>query len=237
MQKVTAEIGITTGITIMAKPIKRKLKSVHDPKMGSTSATVQRKQGSTKPAATPAASPKPKRAPKAKPAADLTAADKDFNNKRRKVLKDRKEGSKAGVTKRDASAQLAERLKAHDAAVAKAEKTASLQKTLQEKRKAVQNVNLKARQNATDANIKARNEARLKYMKAKKPVLKDGKVVTPKVTAPVYTPKKPKLKPMPRLENGKITYKPKVKHAPAAEDKAAGKQAAKTRKKSGPKAA
>jgi len=218
----------------MAKPIKRKLKSVHDPKMGSTSATVQRKQG-TKAPATPAASPKPKRAPKANK--DLTAADKDFNKKRRNVLEERKNGQKAGVTKKDASAQLAERLKAHDAAVAKAEKTASLQKTLQEKRKAVQNVNLKARQNATDANIKARNEARLKYMKAKKPVLKDGKVVTPKVTAPVYTPKKPKLKPMPRLENGKITYKPKVKHAPAAEDKAAGKQAAKTRKKSGPKAA
>lgn len=221
----------------MAKPIKRKLKTVHDPKMGSTSATVARKQGSAKPAAAPAASPKPKRAPKAKPAADLTAADKEFNNKRRKVLEERKNGQKASVTKKDASAQLAERLKAHEAAVAKAEKTAGLQKTLQEKRKTVQNQNLKARQATTDANIKARNEARIKYLKAKKPMLKDGKVVTPKPAAPVYTPKKPKLKPMPRIENGKITYKPKVKHAAAAEDKAAGKQAAKTRKKSGPKAA
>ena len=219
----------------MAKPIKRKLKSVHDPKMGSTSATVKRKT-----AAAPAApaTPKPKRAPKAKPAAkDLTAADKDFNNKRRKVLADRKDGQKAGVTKKDASAQLAERLKAHEAALSKAVKTAALQKTLQDKRKGVQNQNLKLRQAATDANIKARGAARIQYMKAKKPVLKDGKVVVPKIEAPVYTPKKPKLKPMPRLENGKITFKPKVKHAPAAEDKTAGKAAAKTRKKSGPKAA
>lgn len=218
----------------MAKPIKRKLKSVHDPKMGSTSATVKRKT-----AAAPAdpATPKPKRTPKAQPAADITAADKDFNNKRRKVLADRKDGQKAGVTKKDASAQLAERLKAHDAAVAKAVKTAGLQKTLQEKRKGVQNQNLKLRQAATDANIKARGAARIQYMKAKKPVLKDGKVVVPKIEAPVYTPKKPKLKPMPRLENGKITFKPKVKHAPAAEDKTAAKQAAKTRRKSGPKAA
>lgn len=221
----------------MAKPIKRKLKTVHDPKMGSTSATVARKQGSAKPAAAPAASPKPKRAPKAKPAADLTAADKDFNNKRRKVLEERKNGQKASVTKKDASAQLAERLKAHEAAVAKAEKTAGLQKTLQEKRKTVQNQNLKARQATTDANIKARNEARIKYLKAKKPMLKDGKVVTPKPAAPVYTPKKPKLKPMPRIENGKITYKPKPKKVASAEDKKAGKEAAKTRKKSGPKAA
>lgn len=219
----------------MAKPIKRKLKSVHDPKMGSTSATVQRKKNTAAAPAAPA-TPKPKRAPKAKPA-DITAADKDFNNKRRKVLADRKDGQKAGVTKKDASAQLAERLKAHDAAVAKAVKTAGLQKTLQEKRKTVQNQNLKLRQAATDANIKARGAARIQYMKAKKPVLKDGKVVVPKIEAPVYTPKKPKLKPMPRLENGKITFKPKVKHAPAAEDKTAAKQAAKTRKKSGPKAA
>lgn len=222
----------------MAKPIKRKLKSVHDPKMGSTSATVARKQSTKKPATAspaPTASQKPKRAPKTNK--DLTAADKDFNKKRRNVLEERKNGQKAGVTKRDASAQLAERLKAHEAAVAKAEKTAGLQKTLQEKRKVVQNQNLKARQAATDANIKARGEARIKYLKAKKPVLKDGKVVTPKITAPVYTPKKAKLKPMPRIENGKITYKPRVKHAPAAEDKAAAKQAAKTRKKSGPKAA
>ena len=218
----------------MAKPIKRKLKSVHDPKMGSTSATVKRKT-----AAAPAApaTPKPKRTTKAKPAADITAADKDFNNKRRKVLADRKDGQKAGVTKKDASAQLAERLKAHEAALSKAVKTAALQKTLQDKRKGVQNQNLKLRQAATDANIKARGAARIQYMKAKKPVLKDGKVVVPKIEAPVYTPKKPKLKPMPRLENGKITFKPKVKHAPAAEDKAAGKAAAKTRKKSGPKAA
>lgn len=218
----------------MAKPIKRKLKSVHDPKMGSTSATVKRKT-----AAAPAApaTPKPKRTTKAKPAADITAADKDFNNKRRKVLADRKDGQKAGVTKKDASAQLAERLKAHEAALSKAVKTAALQKTLQDKRKGVQNQNLKLRQAATDANIKARGAARIQYMKAKKPVLKDGKVVVPKIEAPVYTPKKPKLKPMPRLENGKITFKPKVKHAPAAEDKTAAKQAAKTRKKSGPKAA
>ena len=219
----------------MAKPIKRKLKSVHDPKMGSTSATVKRKT-----AAAPAApaTTKPKRAPKAKPAAkDLTAADKDFNKKRRNVLEERKNGQKAGVTKRDASAQLAERLKAHEAALSKAEKTAALQKTLQDKRKVVQNQNLKLRQAATDANIKARGAARIQYMKAKKPVLKDGKVVVPKIEAPVYTPKKPKLKPMPRLENGKITFKPKVKHAPAAEDKTAAKQAAKTRRKSGPKAA
>ena len=84
----------------MAKPIKRKLKSVHDPKMGSTSAAVSRKKNTAAAPAAPAApaTPKPKRTTKAKPAADITAADKDFNNKRRKVLADRKDGQKAGVT-------------------------------------------------------------------------------------------------------------------------------------------
>lgn len=234
----------------MAKPIKRKLKSVHDPKMGSTSAAVQRKKpAGTKAAAKPAAKPATRKPaakaaakPAAKPAArksskDLTAADKKFNSTRARVLKDRKEGTKARGTKKPAGAQLAERLKTHAAAVEAAQKTAATNKLLQEKRKVVQNKNLKARQAATDANVKARGAARIKYIKAKKPVLKDGKIVTPKVAAPKYTPKKAKLAPMPRLVNGKIVTKPRVKKAADPDVKKGAKVGAKTRARGGAKAA
>lgn len=235
----------------MAKPIKRKLKSVHDPKMGSTSAAVQRKQpakaAGTKPATrkpatkaaaskTPATKPATRRAA-TKSTKDLTAADKKFNAARARVLKDRKEGTKARGTKKPAGAQLAERLKTHAAAVEAAQKTAAVNKLLQEKRKVVQNKNLKARQAATDANIKARGAARIKYIKAKKPVLKDGKIVTPKVAAPKYTPKKAKLAPMPRLVNGKIVTKPRVKKAADPDVKKGAKVGAKTRARGGAKAA
>ena len=217
------------------KRIKRKLKTVKDPKMTSHSAGVTRKGAGA--AAAPAAAPVKKTRTKKAPAAELHPADKDFNKKRRTHLEGQKAGAKAGVVKKDAKTQLAERIKAHGETVARAQKTAELQKTLQAKRKTVQSDNLKIRQKTADANLKARTDARLQYIKAKKPMIKDGKVVTPKIDAPVYTPKKPTLKPMPRLEAGKITFKPKVPKAPKAEDKAAGKLAAKTRKKAGAKAA
>lgn len=67
--------------------------------------------------------------------------------------------------------------------------------------------------------------------KARKPTVKDGKLVTPKVQPKAVTLVKPKLKPLPRLKGGKQTTAKAVKHTGTAAQKVAGKKAAKTKKK------
>ena len=216
--------------------IKRKLKTVHDPKMGSTSAGVQRKTG-TKTAAT--TSTGVKKAPVKKTGTKkLDAADKDFNNKRRKVLKDRADGSKAKAKGGDIRAQFNARKASHAEKVKKLEAAYKLHQQLQEKRKDVQLSNLKGKQKVTDANLKARFGARLAYAKARKPVLKDGKITLATAKKPVYTPKKFDAKPMPRIgANGKIITTAKPKKAADPDKKAGAKRGAKTKDKGGAKAA
>ena len=216
--------------------IKRKLKTVYDPKMGSTSAGVKRKTG-TKPAAT--TSTGTKKAPVKKTGTKkLDGADKDFNNKRRKILKDRAEGSKAKAKGGDIRAQFNARKDAHAEKVKKLEAAYKLHQQLQEKRKDVQLSNLKGKQKVTDANLKARFGARLAYAKARKPVLKDGKITLAAAKKPVYTPKKFDAKPMPRIgANGKIVTTARPKKAADPDKKAGAKRGAKTKDKGGAKAA
>jgi hypothetical protein len=214
--------------------IKRKLKTVHDPKMGSTSAGVQRKTGTKKTGTKKTAT----NAPVKRTTKKLDAADKDFNNKRRKVLKDRAEGSKAKAKGGDIRAQFNARKDAHAEKVKKLEAAYKLHQQLQEKRKDVQLSNLKGKQKVTDANLKARFGARLAYAKARKPVLKDGKITLATAKKPVYTPKKFAAKPMPRIgANGKIVTTAKPKKAADPDKKAGAKRGAKTKDKGGAKAA
>lgn len=236
----------------------RKLKSVYDPKMTSTSAKAARKAAATR---APASSRAPKvtrpttgkilrpagkkvtaapagRKVTAAPAAgkkQVHPADKKFDNQRRQVLADRRQGAK--VKKLSGREALAERMKAHTARVADFDKSAALQKKLLDARKKVQDSNLKQRQLVAAKNLTARLKARRAAMLSKKPVLKDGKVVVPKGKSATYTPVKPKLKPLPRLVKGKIvTTKPKAPVVTAGEHKA-GVKGAKTRAKGGKKQA
>ena len=90
----------------------------------------------------------------------------------------------------------------------------------------------------TDANLKARFGARLAYAKARKPVLKDGKITLATAKKPVYTPKKFDAKPMPRIgANGKIVTTARPKKAADPDKKAGAKRGAKTKAKGGAKAA
>ena len=216
--------------------IKRKLKTVHDPKMGSTSAGVKRKTGTKTPGTkTPGTKTPGTKTPGTK---KLDAADKDFNNKRRKVLKDRADGSKAKAKGGDIRAQFDARKSAHAEKVKKLEAAYKLHQQLQDKRKTVQLANLKGKQKVTDANLKARFGARLAYAKARKPVLKDGKITLADAKKPVYTPKKSTAKPMPRIgANGKIVTTAKPKKAADPDKKAGAKRGAKTKAKGGAKAA
>ena len=246
----------------MVQRKQRKLKSVYDPKMTSTSASVKRKQSAaTKaPASSRAPSAKapkvsrgtapvrrganaylkqaPKKAGAAAPAKRapkaVHPADKQFDNKRAKVLKDRKNGAK--VKRLSGREALAERMKAHNARVDEFDKSAAQQKKLLDARKKVQESNLKQRQIAASKNLTARLKARRASLMSKKPTLKDGKVVVPKGVKATYTPVKPKLKPLPRLVKGKIvTTKPKAPVVTAGEHKA-GVKAAKTKARGGKKA-
>ena len=223
--------------------IKRKLKTVHDPKMGSTSAGVQRKTGTKTPGTkTPGTKKTGTKTPGTKTPVKRTkkldAADKDFNNKRRKVLKDRAEGSKAKAKGGDIRAQFDARKASHAEKVKKLEAAYKLHQQLQDKRKTVQLSNLKGKQKVTDANLKARFGARLAYAKARKPVLKDGKITLAAAKKPVYTPKKFAAKPMPRIgANGKIITTAKPKKAADPDKKAGAKRGAKTKDKGGAKAA
>ena len=90
---------------------------------------------------------------------------------------------------------------------------------------------------ATKTNVERRLAARLKAMQARKPKIDGNKVVVPKAEKPTYTKVEPKLKAVPRIEKGKITYKPRVAKPKDPGAVAAGKKAAKTAAKSGPKAA
>ena len=229
----------------MVQRKQRKLKSVYDPKMTSTSAKAARTAAASRApvsSRTPSAkAPKVTRlpadgkktpAPKA-PGGKVHPADKEFDNKRAKVLSDRNNGGK--VKRLSGKEALAARMKLHAARVDDFDKSAAQQKKLLEMRKKVQESNLKQRQIAAGKNLNGRLKARRAALLSKKPVLKDGKVVVPKGTVAKYTPVEPKLKPLPRLIKGKIvTTKPKPPKVTAAEH-TAGVKAARTKGKGGAK--
>ena len=233
----------------MVQRKQRKLKSVYDPKMTSTSAKAARTAAASRAPAssrTPSAkAPKVTRLPAGgkKTTAPAPApktggrkvhpADKEFDNKRAKVLADRENGGK--VKRLSGKEALAARMKLHAARVDEFDKSAAQQKKLLEMRKKVQESNLKQRQIAAGKNLNGRLKARRAALLSKKPVLKDGKVVVPKGTVAKYTPVEPKLKPLPRLIKGKIvTTKPKPPKVTAAEH-TAGVKAARTKGKGGAK--
>ncbi|QZE57395.1 hypothetical protein MPK71_gp186 [Erwinia phage pEa_SNUABM_1] len=218
--------------------VKRKLTSPTDPvKGGSKAKKAGTKKASGKKAAAPKAA-KPKKAtgkktsaPKAtkpkKASTKKTAADKKFDNERSTHLrKQAKKGKAKSIEQR-----LKERLAKYQAGLkATAVSQGKIRKLLL-KRQSIALSNLKAKQKAGYSNLIAKQKARLAARKARKPQIKNGKLVTPKVAPKAVTLKKPKLKPMPRLKGGKETTQKAVKHTGTAAQKAGAKKAAKTKAK------
>ena len=141
----------------------------------------------------------------------------------------------AGNTKGDIKAQLKSRLADFEKRVDAHDKSADLQLKLLELRKTVQTSNLKGRQAVSTTNAKARLAARRKVLLAKKPVIKDNKIVVPKVEAAQYTPKKFDAKPLPRIVEGKIVKTPPKKSTVTATEHKGGVAANKTQGKGGKK--
>lgn len=194
----------------------RKLTSPTDPVKGGSKKKVK-----PTPAATPAPAGK-KRGKKAEP----TAADKKFDAERAKHLdKERAKNKKKSLEQR-----LKDRLVKYAKGLTSTMKSQAQLRKLIVKRQAVARYNMAAKQKAGYSNLLAKQKARLAARKARKPSIKDGKIVTPKVAPKQITLKKPKLKPMPRLKGGKETTAKQVHHAGTAGDKAAGKKAARTKK-------
>ena len=218
---------------------KRRLKSTRDPimdvgqkKRASLSAGVARRD--SKPAAPAAEGTKAKtRTPKA----PAHPADQKFDAERKAFREGQKGKGKAAVVKKDLKTQLAERMNAFNDRIKNHKTAADLQMKLLVVREKVQKDNLVLRQKATKTNVERRLAARLKAMQARKPKIDGNKVVVPKAEKPTYTKVEPKLKAVPRIEKGKITYKPRVAKPKDPGAVAAGKKAAKTSAKSGPKAA
>lgn len=218
--------------------VKRKLTSPTDPVKGGSKA---KKAAGKKPAAKKAAAPKatkPKKAtkkaaaPKAakatkKPAAKKTASDKKFDNERATHL--RKQAKKAKG--KSIEQRLKERLAKYQAGLKATAVSQGKVRKLLLKRQTIALGNLKAKQKAGYRNLIAKQKARLAARKARKPMIKDGKLVTPKVAPKAVTLVKPKLKPLPRLKKGKETTQKAVKHTGTAAQKAGAKKAAKTKKK------
>lgn len=211
--------------------INRKLSSPKDPVKGGskkkTGAAVKPKAPAKKPAAPkkPAAAKKPA-APKKAPA-KKAKADKDFDNARSKHL--RKEKAK-GKTKTIES-RLKKRMESYKAGLKRLGAKQKLRRTLRKKRQTVARTNLVAKQKASWTNLLAKQKARLKARTAAKPMVKGGKVVTPKPATTKVTLVKPKLKPLPRIVGGKIVEKKRtkpVKKSPGR--KQAAKKAARTKK-------
>lgn len=216
---------------------KRRLKSTHDPimnvgqgKRASTSAGVVRKAPA---AAAPAAGSKKPRTPKA----PAHPADQKFDKDRAAFRDGQKNKGKAAVVKKDLKTQLADRMKAFDERIKNHKTAADLQMKLIGLREKVQKDNLVLRQKAAKTNTERRLAARLKAMQGRKPKIDGNKVVAPKVEKPTYTKVEAKTKPVPRIADGKITYKPRVAKPKDAGAVAGGKKAAKTEKRGGPKAA
>lgn len=223
--------------------VNRKLTSPTDPVKGGSKAKAK-KATAKKPAAKKAAAPKAAKKPAAKkPAAKKaaapkaakakkapvkkTAAEKKFDGERATHLrKQAKKGKAKSIEQR-----LKERLAKYKAGVVATQKSQGALRKLLLKRQAVARSNLVAKQKAGYSNLIAKQKARLAARKARKPSIKDGKIVAPKVAPKAVALKKPKLKPMPRLKGGKEVTTKQVKHKGTAAQKVGAKKAAKTKAK------
>ena len=217
--------------------VKRKLTSPTDPvKGGSKAKKAKATKATKKPAAKKAAAPKAAKAKKAaapkaakakKPAAKKTASDKKFDNERATHLRKQKAKAKG----KSIEQRLKERLAKYQAGLKATAVSQGKVRKLLLKRQTIALGNLKAKQKAGYRNLIAKQKARLAARKARKPMIKDGKLVTPKVAPKAVTLVKPKLKPLPRLKKGKETTQKAVKHTGTAAQKAGAKKAAKTKAK------
>ncbi|QZE58064.1 hypothetical protein MPK70_gp188 [Erwinia phage pEa_SNUABM_33] len=213
--------------------VKRKLKSTKDPKMTKKAGAAKAAKPKAKKAkAAPAAkapkatkAAKPKAAKAKKPA--RTASEKKFDNERATHL--RKQAKKAKG--KSIEQRLKERLAKYQAGLKATAVSQGKVRKLLLKRQTIALGNLKAKQKAGYRNLIAKQKARLAARKARKPMIKDGKLVTPKVAPKAVTLVKPKLKPLPRLKKGKETTQKAVKHTGTAAQKAGAKKAAKTKAK------
>ncbi|UAW96677.1 hypothetical protein pEaSNUABM22_00190 [Erwinia phage pEa_SNUABM_22] len=216
--------------------VKRKTTSPTDPVKGGSKA---KKAAGKKPAAKKAAAPKaakpkaakktaaPKAAKPKKAAPKRTASEKKYDNERATHLrKQAKKGKAKSIEQR-----LKERLAKYQAGLKATAVSQGKVRKLLLKRQAVAKSNLAAKQKAGYKNLILKQKARLAARKARKPSIKDGKLVTPKVAPKAVTLVKPKLKPLPRLKGGKETTAKQVKHKGTAAQKAGGKKAAKTKAK------
>lgn len=219
----------------MAK-VKRKLNGPTDPVKGGSKAKKAKapKAAAAKPAAKKAKAPKAAKAkaPKAakatkKPAAKKDASDKKFDNERAKHLRKQKAKGKA----KSIEQRLKERLAKYQAGLKSTQKSQAAIRKLLVKRQTIARSNLAAKQKAGYRNLIAKQKARLAARKARKPGIKDGKIVTPKVQPKTVALVKPKLKPMPRLKKGKETTQKVVKHKGTAAQKTGAKKAQKTKAK------
>ena len=219
--------------------VKRKLTSPTDPVKGGSKAKKAKapKAAAKKPAAKKAKAPKAAKATKAakapkaakpkKAAAKKTSADKKFDGERATHLRKQKAKGKAKTIEQ----RLKERLAKYQAGLKATAVSQGKVRKLLLRRQAVAKSNLAAKQKAGYKNLIAKQKARLSARKARKPGIKNGKLVTPKVAPKAVTLVKPKLKPLPRLKGGKETTAKQVKHKGTAAQKQGAKKAQKTKAK------
>lgn len=219
---------------------KRNLTGATDPVKGGSKAKPKAaaKPAGRKPKA--AAAPKPatgaKRGPKPKAAAAPKAGrkpkavhpeDRKMDNARAKHLRDQKAKGKT----KSLEARLKDRLKIYSAGLKKAKVSQAKIRKLMGARQKVARQNLGAKQAAAKANLLARQKARMSQRLARKPVIKAGKIVTPKAKAVKVKIIKPTLKPLPHMKDGAITTAKRTPHKGTAAQKQGAKKAARTKKK------
>ena len=221
--------------------VKRKTTSPTDPVKGGSKAKKAKapKAAAKKPAAKKAKAPKAAKATKATKAAKApkaaakkaapkrTASEKKYDNERATHLRKTAKKGKAKTIEQ----RLKERLAKYQAGLKATAVSQGKVRKLLLRRQAVAKSNLAAKQKAGYKNLIAKQKARLSARKARKPSIKNGKIVAPKVAPKAVTLIKPKLKPLPRLKGGKETTAKQVKHKGTAAQKQAGKKAAKTKAK------
>lgn len=216
--------------------VKRKTTSPTDPVKGGSKAKKAKapKAAAKKPAAKKAKAPKAAKATKAPKAAKAkkapakkTASEKKYDNERATHLRKTAKKGKAKTIEQ----RLKERLAKYQAGLKATAVSQGKVRKLLLRRQAVAKSNLAAKQKAGYKNLIAKQKARLSARKARKPSIKNGKLVTPKVAPKAVTLVKPKLKPLPRLKGGKETTAKQVKHKGTAAQKQGAKKAQKTKAK------
>ncbi len=214
--------------------VNRKLTSPKDPVKGGSKAkaakaTKAAKAPKTTKAPKAAKAPKATKAPKTTKAAGTKkdAADKKFDSERKKHLA----GQRAKAKGASLEKRLKERLAKYSKGLTATKRSQGAVRKLMQRRQSIALSNLKAKQKAGYKNLVRKQNARLKARIARKPSIKSGKIVTPKVQPKAVALVKPKLKPLPRLKKGKETTAKQVHHKGTSAQKAGAKKAQKTKAK------